>query len=51
MSIIYQTMGKLLYGVYLVIQNYGLAIILFTIIIKLLYSLNFKTDKLYEEDE
>ncbi len=35
MSIIYQTMGKLLYGVYLVIQNYGLAIILFTIIIKI----------------
>jgi YidC/Oxa1 family membrane protein insertase len=34
-SIIYQTMGKLLYGVYLVIQNYGLAIILFTIIIKI----------------
>ncbi|HHT51181.1 MAG TPA: membrane protein insertase YidC [Eubacteriaceae bacterium] len=28
-------MGKLLYGVYLVIQNYGLAIILFTIIIKI----------------
>lgn len=28
-------MGKLLYGVYLVIQNYGLAIVLFTIIIKI----------------
>ncbi len=35
MSFIYQTMGKLLYGVYLVIQNYGLAIVLFTIIIKI----------------
>src|SRR5690554_462000 len=27
-------MGKLLYSVYLVVQNYGLAIIVFTIIIK-----------------
>lgn len=34
MEFIYQTMGKLLYGVYLVIQNYGLSIIVFTIIIK-----------------
>lgn len=34
-AIIYQTMGKLLYSVYLVTKNYGLAIILFTIIIKI----------------
>ncbi len=34
MEFIYEMMGKLLYSVYLVIQNYGLAIIVFTIIIK-----------------
>lgn len=36
MGFLYELLGKLLYGVYTVIQNYGLSIVLFTIIVKVI---------------
>ena len=36
MNFIYELFGKLLYGVYVVVKNYGLSIVLFTIIIKII---------------
>lgn len=34
MAILYDLLGKLLYGIYSLLQNYGLAIIAFTIVVK-----------------
>lgn len=52
MSILYQLFGKLLYFLYYLTQNYGIAIILFTIIVKtLLLPLNIKSTKSMRETQ